>query len=74
MSRTSPSRCKPVPQEVRHAADLLERTVDPGAANAQATRTVVVQDRRAAAAEEQKALSYRRAISACLDARGYSVK
>jgi uncharacterized protein YcfJ len=44
------------------------------AANAQATRTVVVQDRRAAAAEEQQALSYRRAISACLDARGYSVK
>ncbi|HEV2975703.1 MAG TPA: helix-turn-helix domain-containing protein [Solirubrobacteraceae bacterium] len=25
MSRTSPSRCKPVPQEVRQAADLLER-------------------------------------------------
>ena len=44
------------------------------AANAQATRTVVVQDRRAAAAEEQKAFAYRRAISACLDARGYSVK
>ena len=44
------------------------------AANAQATRTVVVQDRRAAAAQEQQALSYRRAISACLDARGYSVK
>jgi len=44
------------------------------AANAQATRTVVVADRRAAAAEEQKALSYRRAISACLDARGYSVR
>ena len=44
------------------------------AANAQATRTVVVQDRRAAAAQEQQALSYRRAISACLDARGYTVK
>jgi hypothetical protein len=44
------------------------------AANAQATRTVVVGDRRAAAAEEQRALNYRRAISACLDARGYSVK
>ena len=25
MSRTSPSRCKPVPQEVRQTADLLER-------------------------------------------------
>jgi hypothetical protein len=44
------------------------------AANAQATRTVVVADRREAAAEEQRAASYRRAISACLDARGYSVK
>jgi glycine zipper 2TM protein len=44
------------------------------AANAQATRTVVVADRRAAAAQEQQAASYRRAISACLDARGYSVK
>ena len=44
------------------------------AANAQATHTVVVADRRAAAAQEQQAWSYRRAISACLDARGYSVK
>lgn len=44
------------------------------AANAQQTRTVVVQDRRAQAAQEQAAASYRRAISACLDARGYSVK
>jgi hypothetical protein len=44
------------------------------AANAQSTRTVVVADRRAAAAQEQQAMSYRRAISACLDARGYSVK
>jgi hypothetical protein len=44
------------------------------AANAQATRTVVVADRRAAAAQEQQAGSYRRAIAACLDARGYSVR
>jgi len=44
------------------------------AANAQSTRTVVVADRRAAAAQEQQAMSYRRAISACLDARGYSVR
>ncbi|HEY2276101.1 MAG TPA: glycine zipper 2TM domain-containing protein [Steroidobacteraceae bacterium] len=44
------------------------------AANAQSTRTVVVADRREAAAQEQQAMSYRRAISACLDARGYSVK
>lgn len=44
------------------------------AANAQATQSVVIADRRAAAAEEEKARNYRRAISACLDARGYSVK
>jgi glycine zipper 2TM protein len=44
------------------------------AANAQATHTVVVADRRAAAAQEQQAANYRRAIGACLDARGYSVK
>jgi hypothetical protein len=44
------------------------------AANAQATRQVVVTDRRAAAAQEQQAANYRRAIGACLDARGYSVK
>jgi hypothetical protein len=44
------------------------------ASNAQQTRTVVVQDRRAQAAQEQAAANYRRAISACLDARGYSVK
>lgn len=44
------------------------------AANAQATRQVVVGDRRAAAAQEQQAGNYRRAIAACLDARGYSVK
>lgn len=44
------------------------------AANAQATRQVVVGDRRAAAAQEQQAYNYRRAIAACLDARGYSVK
>lgn len=44
------------------------------ASNAQATRTVVVQDRRAQAAQEQSAANYRRAIGACLDARGYSVR
>jgi hypothetical protein len=44
------------------------------AANAQQTRTVVVTDRRAAAAQEQQAANYRRAIGACLDARGYSVR
>ena len=44
------------------------------AANAQASRQVVVGDRRAAAAQEQQALNYRRAIAACLDARGYSVR
>src|SRR5882672_11097749 len=40
------------------------------AANAQETRTVVVNDRRQAAVQEQKAANYRRAIGACLDARG----
>jgi hypothetical protein len=44
------------------------------AANAQATRQVIVTDRHAAAAQEQQAGNYRRAIGACLDARGYSVK
>jgi len=43
-------------------------------ANAQQTRTVLVQDRRAVAAQEQKAANYRRAIGACLDARGYAVR
>jgi hypothetical protein len=47
-------------------------TVD--AANAQEARTVAVSDRRQAAIQEQKAGNYRRAISACLDARGYSVR
>jgi len=44
------------------------------AANAQNTHTVLVQDRRALAAQEQRAANYRRALGACLDARGYSVK
>ena len=44
------------------------------AANAQEARTVVVNDRRQAAVQEQKAANYRRAIGACLDARGYSVR
>jgi len=44
------------------------------AANAQETHAVVVNDRRQAAVQEQKAANYRRAIGACLDARGYSVR
>ena len=44
------------------------------AANAQQARTVAVSDRREVALQEQKAGNYRRAISACLDARGYSVR
>ena len=48
------------------------------AANAQAQQMQVqqarAQDARAAAAVDQKAANYRRAISACLEARGYSVK
>jgi Glycine zipper 2TM domain len=43
-------------------------------ANSQQTRTVVVSDRRAVAAQEQQAGRYRRAVGACLDARGYSVR
>jgi hypothetical protein len=42
--------------------------------SARQTQTVTVTDQRAAAAIAQKAGDYRRAISACLDARGYSVK
>jgi hypothetical protein len=48
------------------------------AANAQAQQAQInaarAQDARAMAAMEQNASAYRRAISACLDARGYSVK
>jgi hypothetical protein len=44
------------------------------ASNAQQTRTVMVSDRRQSALQEQKAANYRRAIGACLDARGYSVR
>ena len=44
------------------------------ASRAQTTQTVVVQDRRALAAQEQNAANYRRAIAACLYARGYSVR
>lgn len=44
------------------------------ASNAQQAHTVMVADRRAMAMQEQKAGNYRRAIGACLDARGYSVR
>jgi hypothetical protein len=44
------------------------------AANAQQAQQVRVQDGRQSAVLEQKAANYRRAVSACLDARGYSVK
>ncbi|MBV9345570.1 MAG: glycine zipper 2TM domain-containing protein [Gammaproteobacteria bacterium] len=44
------------------------------AANAQQTQTVLVADRRAQAAQAHRATNYRRAIGACLDARGYSVR
>jgi outer membrane lipoprotein SlyB len=44
------------------------------AANAQEAHAVVVNDRHQAAVQEQKAANYRRAIGACLDARGYSVR
>jgi hypothetical protein len=48
------------------------------AANAQAQQAQIqqarAQDARAAAAIDQQAANYRRAISACLEGRGYSVK
>jgi hypothetical protein len=43
-------------------------------AGARQTQTVTVTDQRALAQVRQRAANYRRAISACLDARGYSVK
>ena len=42
--------------------------------NARQSQTVTVTDQRALAQVQQKAGNFRRAISACLDARGYSVK
>ncbi len=44
------------------------------ATNAQNARAVAVANQQATAAEEHNASNYRRALSACLDARGYSVK
>ena len=44
------------------------------AANLQQAQIASAQNRRAAAMQEQKASDYRRAIGACLDARGYSVR
>ena len=43
-------------------------------ANAHQTRTCVVSDRRAVALQEQQAAKFRRALGACLDGRGYSVR
>lgn len=43
-------------------------------ASARQSQTVTVTDQRALAQVQQRAANYRRAISACLDARGYSVK
>ena len=44
------------------------------AINAQQAAASGYADRRAAAAQERKAADYRRALSACLDGRGYSVR
>jgi hypothetical protein len=44
------------------------------AANLQAAQMASAQNRRAAAQQEQAAGNYKRALSACLDGRGYSVK
>ena len=43
-------------------------------ASARQSQTVTVTDQRALAQIQQRAANYRRALSACLDARGYSVK
>jgi hypothetical protein len=43
-------------------------------ASARQSQTVTVTDQRALAQLQQKATNYRRALSACLDARGYSVR
>jgi uncharacterized protein YcfJ len=42
--------------------------------NARQSQTFTVTDQRALAQIQQKAANYRRALGACLDARGYSVK
>jgi Glycine zipper 2TM domain len=44
------------------------------AINAQQAQAAAFADRRAAADQERKAAEYRRALSACLDGRGYSVR
>jgi hypothetical protein len=44
------------------------------ASRAQQTQDVVVPDRQALAAIQEQASNYRRAIGACLQARGYSVR
>jgi hypothetical protein len=44
------------------------------AANSANAQAAAAQDRRAAATYEQQAANYRRALAACLDGRGYSVK
>ncbi len=44
------------------------------AADARQTRTVYVTDRRQVTVQQSQANNYRRAMGACLDARGYSVK
>ncbi|MGB6606032.1 MAG: glycine zipper 2TM domain-containing protein [Steroidobacteraceae bacterium] len=44
------------------------------ATNAQNARTMAMANQQTAAAQEHNAGNYRRALSACLDARGYSVK
>src|SRR6516164_11482156 len=43
-------------------------------ASARQSQTVTVTDQRALAQIQHRAANYRRALSACLDARGYSVK
>jgi hypothetical protein len=44
------------------------------ASNAQTARSVAISNRQAAAAYETQAANYRRAVGACLEGRGYSVR
>jgi hypothetical protein len=51
-----------------------QQVAQQNAANLQAAQAASAQNRRALAVQEQNAANYRRALGACLDARGYSVK
>jgi len=58
----------------RYMAVFMAVLVMVAALAALAVRVMAEQDARQAAVLDQKASNYRRAISACLEGRGYSVK